>query len=414
VAARATEFDIMVVGAGMAGISCAGELAGGPRSVGVIDMYDRLPYAATARSSAFFAESYFSCVEFAALTAASRASYERPPPGFSALPLLAPRGALYLAGERDIKALGTLCLALGRSVARIDILDRAETLALVPILRPDYPVLAAFEPNACDIDVDAVYQGYARLARRRGATIVPGAELVAACWGGRRWSIETTAGRFAAEIIVNASGAWADLVAQNCRGEGAAGAPLGLRPLRRSVCLVRPELPAVDAIADDMPFVITAGEDCYFRYGGGRFLVSPANESPTVPRDEQPEAEEIACGIERFTEMTSVTLRPSLDRAWAGIRTFAPDRKPVIGFDERLPNFFWLAGQGGFGIQTAPAAARLAAALVEGRAVPPDIAAAGLNVAGVAPRRLRHSDSYHHRSEGADLGQEGIAAEGAA
>ncbi len=354
----------------------------------MLDMYNQLPYGATGRSAALFAESYFSCEEFAALTSASRAFFEAPPPGFAETPILSPRGALYVAGLRDIKAMGALCFKVRATDARIELLDRAEALSLVPILRPDYPVLSLFEPNSRDIDVDVFYQGYSRRATSAGATIVPSAELNAAVWNGRRWSIDTAGGHFSAEIIVNAAGAWADIVWGRCREGTDAAPPLGLRPMRRSVCYVRPEQPASDAIAEDMPFVITAGEDGYFRYGRGRFLISPADESPTVPRDEQPEAEDIAMGIERFNEMTTVTLRRNLDRAWAGIRTFAPDRKPVIGYDQRLPNFFWLAGQGGFGIQTAPAAARLASSLVQNRGIPPDLSAAGLSIDGMSPRRL--------------------------
>jgi D-arginine dehydrogenase len=300
-----------------AGVSCAAELAHSGKSVAVLDMYDQLLYGA-----ALFAESYFSGEEFAALTSASRAFFEAPPPGFAETPILSPRGALYVAGLRDIKAMGALSFKVRATDARIELLDRAEALSLVPILRPDYPVLSLFEPNSRDIDVDVFYQGYSRRATSAGAMMVPGAELNAALWNGRRWSIETAGGHFSAEIIVNAAGAWADIVYGRCREGTDAAPPLGLRPMRRSVCYVRPEGSASDAIAEDMPFVITAGEDGYFRYGRGRFLISPADESPTVPR-EQPKAEDIALGIKRFNEMTTATLRRNLDRARAGIRTFA-------------------------------------------------------------------------------------------
>jgi D-arginine dehydrogenase len=239
------------------------------------------------------------------------------------------------------------------------------------VLRADHVAGALAEPDAMDIDVESLHQGYLRLARRHGADIrldarVSGLDHGAAGWTARLGIDGEDGGVIRAPVVINAAGAWADVVA-DLAGLG----PLGLTPLKRTAFIVEAP-PGADIAA--WPSVIEIEESFYFKPEAGRLLVSPADETPAEPHDAWPEDLTVAECVERMQEAADIPVRRII-RAWAGLRTFAPDRAPVIGFDPAAPGFFWLAGQGGYGVQSSPAAARVAAALALGEALPTDIAA---------------------------------------
>jgi len=230
-----------------------------------------------------------------------------------------------------------------------------------------------------DIDVHALHQGYLRGLRERGGALTCNAEVQALSRHGGRWRVQMRAGEMAAPLIVNAAGAWADEIAR------LAGArPIGLLPKRRTAITF--DLPQGAAVAG-WPAVIDVDEQWYFKPDAGRLLASPADETPSAPCDAQPDEYDVALLVDRLTRVTTLQV-PRIRARWAGLRSFVADRTIVAGFDAQIEGFFWLAGQGGYGIQTAPAVARLAAALVAGRAMPPDIAELGVDAAALSPERL--------------------------
>ena len=254
----------------------------------------------------------------------------------------------------------------------------AEVLARVPLLRRDYVGAGAFEPGAMDIDVHALHDGYLRGAKARGAAIVTGAGLAGLARGGTGWTVRSGAGTWTAGTVVNAAGAWADQVAALARA-----APCGLQPMRRTAVTV--DLPdGMDASA--WPIVIDVDEEFYFKPEGGRLLLSPADETPMPPCDVQPDEWDIAVCVDRVQRAADLPVRRVV-HSWAGLRSFVADRTPVVGWDPGVPGFFWLAGQGGYGIQTAPAMGRLAAALLARTGVPADLADRGVDAAALAPGR---------------------------
>ena len=373
---------IVVVGMGIAGVSVGMELAAAGEDVLVLEQDRLFPTGATARSAALFATSYFSSPEFAILTQASRAAYEEPAPDFTDVPLVMPRGAVYFAGQADAAELAERCFDLSRSNVNVEVLKPHEVLVHLPILKWRSVLFGVYEPDARDMDVNAIYQAYLRRGRNLGLEVLADAELFAATWNGLSWRIETRAGVVLADILVNAAGAWGDVVAKRC-----GVTPKGLQPLRRTAMVVPAGADDAARLPDDMPFFFTAAEDFYARYARGQFLISPSDATPSDPCDAQPEEEDVARAISRFHELTNVTLdrRP---RPWAGLRTFAPDKRPVIGFENDEVRFAWFCGQGGYGIQTAPAAARLAASLILSRGIPEDLRLLGLKSDRVSPCRF--------------------------
>ena len=373
------EFDLIIVGAGIAGASLAYRVAG-RRSVLLLEREAQPGYHSTGRSAAMFMESY-GPPAVRALTRASRAFYEQPPAGFAEVPLLAPRGALYLAVHGQEALLRETVEALAASGTPLELLDAGATLARVGCLRPELVHGAVLERDAQDIDVHALHQGFLRGFRAQGGELRSGAALVKARRVGQRWELQLSDGEgVAAREVVNAAGAWADEVAAPC-----GALPIGLVPRRRSAfTFAAPE--GVDV--SGWPAVIGVDESCYFKPDAGRLLGSPANADPTVPHDVVPEELDIALGIHRIEALTTLTIRRPAS-TWAGLRSFAPDGEMVIGHDDRCPGFFWLAGQGGYGIQSAAGAAALAASLLCGEPLPPSLAAHGVDPQSLAPRRLR-------------------------
>jgi D-arginine dehydrogenase len=345
-------FDIAIVGAGMAGASLAAELCA-HASVVLIEAEDQPGYHATGRSAAFWTESYGGPV-IQPLTAASGSALQAG--GF-----LSPRGALTIGRQGQgarVEDFARRFEALGVAVER---LGRTDLEARVPGLRADW-VHGALEPSCADIDVGGLHQHFLAQARRGGAQVRTRSRLVAAHREVGGWRVELAGGaRFGCEILVNAAGAWADAVAAM-----AGVRPLGIAPLRRTIA----QLSVSPGAPPDLPLVLDIGERFYFRPDAGGVWLSPHDETPSEPCDAAPDELDVALAIDRFEQVVEWRIERVTHR-WAGLRSFAPDRLPVFGFDPRQPGFFWFAGQGGFGIQTAPAAAATGAALLLGRGEPP-------------------------------------------
>jgi D-arginine dehydrogenase len=370
--------DVIVVGAGMAGAAVAAHLAAG-RKVVLLERESQPGYHSTGRSAALFTETYGNRA-IRVLTSASRAFYEAWADGFAEHPILKPRGSLMFAmpgQESELEAAWTDLSALDRRVRR---LDAAEVRDIVPVLRPDHVLGAVYEPDAMDIDVHELHQGYLRLLRRSGGRIVIDAEVLQLSRSTGVWTVGTKAGEFTAPVVVNAAGAWCDVVA------GLAGLPpIGLVPKRRTALTIAP--PAdIDTTA--WPMTGDIGEGFYFKSDAGRLLVSPADETPIEPCDVQPDELDVATAIDRLMQATTIEVT-RVERKWAGLRSFVADKTTVCGFDPLADGFFWLAGQGGYGIQTAEAMAGCAVALIDGGALPADIVAKGLDAAVLSPARLR-------------------------
>ncbi|MCC7426996.1 MAG: FAD-binding oxidoreductase [Alphaproteobacteria bacterium] len=346
--------DVIVVGAGIAGASAAAEIAAHRRVV-VLEAEERPGVHSTGRSAALWILNY-GPADVRALSAASRPFLEGPPQGFAAHALVAPRAVLFVAPEGQEAALAAM-MAEGQGLEE---LSPAAARALVPVLRADYARAAAIERDGLDLDVAAIHQGYLRLLRTRGGEVRLDARAGRVARTGGLWQVDLGGGEvLAAPVLVNAAGAWGDELA-----EAAGVAPIGLRPLRRTACIV--DGPAIDGFPG-WPLMGDAAHSWYCRpEARTKLLVSPADETPSAPCDAQPEEIDVALGIDRMQVALDIPVR-RVEHRWAGLRTFTPDGSLAIGWDAKAEGFFWLAGQGGYGIQTAPAAARLAASLVLGR-----------------------------------------------
>ncbi len=374
-------FDHVVIGAGIAGASIAYQLSlGGRDRVLVLEREPQPGYHSTGRSAAMFIETY-GTPTIRALTRASRAFYEHPPEGFSEHPLLTSRGALYVAraGQQDL--LESAWRELSHNAPRTRRVRPDEALALVPMLRAPGLLGAILEEDAQDIDVHALHQGYLRGLRRAGGVLRTEAELAGAERSGDVWVVALADGRTVrARTVINAAGAWADVVATRCGVR-----PVGLEPRRRSAFLF--------AAPDGMdctrwPAVVGIDESYYFKPDATLLLGSPANADLVSPHDVVPEDLDIALGIHRIQEVTTLTIRRPR-RTWAGLRSFVRDGEFAMGWDDAGDGFFWLAAQGGYGIQTAAAAGELAAALVRGETVPAGSTRQGVEPGLMAPTRLR-------------------------
>ncbi|PMQ10085.1 FAD-binding oxidoreductase [Janthinobacterium sp. AD80] len=374
-----THYDVAVIGGGMAGAALAANLAG-ELKVLVLERESQPGYHATGRSAALFSAIYGSAA-IRALSRASRAFLFDPPAGFCETPLLTPRGVLYIAHAGQVAALQAFA-ALPDVAAGTRMVSVEQAMQLSPCLRPGYLAAALYEQDACDMDVHALHQGYLRALRTQGGRVLCDASVSALRRADAAWHITTGAGTFSASTIVNAAGAWVDEVAQL-----AGAAPIGIMPLKRSACIA--ELPqgiTANLHPEHWPLTIDIGEGFYFKPDAGCLLISPADETPSAPCDAWAEDIDIAIAIERIAEASTLEIR-RVKNSWAGLRSFVADRNPVVGFDAQLPGFFWLAALGGYGIQTAPAVGRLAAALLHGKPVPDDMLAFGLDVAQLAPQR---------------------------
>ncbi|MCD2181299.1 NAD(P)/FAD-dependent oxidoreductase [Rhizobium sp. GN54] len=369
--------DVAIIGGGIAGLSLASFLAP-HRSVAVLEREAANGYHSTGRSAAEFTLRD-NAPPVNALARVSHAFMAEPPEGFATVPLLTPRGSLWIGTTGKEDAVERARLAAEDAGVAVVPLTIEEAVRRVPFLDPAYLGAAYFDPDYWDIDVDQLLQGYARSARRAGAVLLSGAELLNARHDGRRWSLETSAGAITADLVVNAAGGWADTVAALCGVK-----PAGIVPHRRTAVTV--ELPAgIDAGA--LPEINEIDDTYYFKPDAGRLLVSPADETPCEPADVQPEELDVAYAAHYLEEATTLTVG-RIASSWAGLRSFAADRLPVIGPARDNATFFWLAGQGGFGILTSPAIGQLAAGLIAGLPLPDAFAQEGIDPAVFSPRRL--------------------------
>jgi D-arginine dehydrogenase len=369
--------DFVVIGAGIAGASVAYELSHHAKVV-VLEREAQAGYHATGRSAALFSEIYGNAV-IRALSRAGRAFLFDPPAGFTDGPLLAPRGVLYISAQEQRSRFDAFRGA--PDVARdTRELNTAQALELVPILRQTSAAHCAHEPAAMDVEAASLHQGYLKGAKALGCRVLTNCEIVRIERTQGTWIVTTAAESVRAPVLVNAAGAWADELAHL-----AGVAPIGIEPLRRTACLVQP--PAGFAV-DRWPMVMDVDEQFYFKPDAGKLLVSPADETPSRPCDAQPEDLDVAIAVDRFEQATTASVS-RVTHSWAGLRTFVADRTPVAGFEPAREGFFWLAGQGGYGIQTAPGLSRLAAALARGEGPPDDILVHGVSVEALSPARLR-------------------------
>lgn len=369
-------FDFVVIGAGMAGASAAYELAA-EGSVLLLEREDQPGYHTTGRSAALYAETYGN-ETVRALTTGGKPFYLDPPAGFADHPLLRPRGVVLVARADQESTLHRLLKDVAGLRGNIGWLDVATLRDMVPVMRPGYVACAVYDPDAMDIDVHALHHGYLRGLKARGGLLTTGADVQALSRRHGIWRVECRGSTFEGRVLVNAGGAWADEIG------GLAGArKIGLVPKRRTAILFQPP---VGVTVDRWPTVIDADEQFYFRPDAGKIMASPADETPMPPCDVQPEDLDIAILLDRLEKAVELPVR-RIDHRWAGLRSFVHDKTPVVGFDPEVDDFFWLAGQGGYGIQTAPGIAKLVGALARRAPVPADLAALGVREAALTPAR---------------------------
>ncbi len=370
--------DFIVIGAGIAGASLAYELAPHGR-VTLLERESQPGYHTTSRSAALYSETYGNTT-MRALTRAGRGFFLNPPSGFVAGPILTPRGTLVVGTAAQRQALERSVAELAGTVPGLELWSGAQVLARVPVYTPEQVAGGAvWEPYAMDIDVHALHQGYLRGARARGGALHCNAEVLGLARSAGRWQVSTSAGEFNAPVLVNAAGAWADEVAR------LAGARLlGVQPLRRTVITF--DAPR-GAVTKDWPAVIDVDETYYFKPEAGRLLASLADETPSPPCDAQPDEYDIALLVDRVSRATTLEIHKIYSK-WAGLRSFVADRTLVAGYDPLIEGFFWLAAQGGYGIQTSSGVSRASAALVLGRGLPADLCDLGLQAQDLSPTRL--------------------------
>ena len=372
------EADFLIVGGGIAGASAGAWLAREGRAL-ILERESQPGYHTTGRSAALYTEHYGNA-PVRALTRASGRFLKEPPARFAEHPILSHRRMLFIARPDQMSRLDAAEEEMRAGGGTPRRLEWSEARSLVPILAPGYGAGALLDPQAMDIDVHALLQGYLRAFRSAGGALVADAEVIGLERAGGVWHARTREAIFAAPVLINAAGAWADAIA------GLAGLPpLGIAPLRRSMVTIDAP-PGIDVAA--WPMFNDVEEQFYVKPDAGRLLLSPAEETPSPACDAQPEDLDLALAVDRLERATTLKVTRLLGR-WAGLRCFAPDRTPVVGFDPLAEGFFWLAVQGGYGIQTSPALGSLTAALVRGRSMPAEVTAEGVAEAELAPARFR-------------------------
>jgi D-arginine dehydrogenase len=369
--------DFLVVGGGIAAASVGYWLAPQGRVI-LLERESQPGYHSTGRSAALFMESY-GTPQVRALTLASRAFFEAAPGGFSEHPVLSPRGAMMVAEHGQEEALAEHWDVLRAMAPHSRLLDAHGACEITPVLRREKLAGAVYEPDAADMDVHAIHQGFLRGIRRAGGRVVTDAEVTALRREGAVWRATAGGATYEAPVVLNAAGAWAGVV-----GRMAGAMDIGLQPRRRSAFIFAPP-PGCDVSAWPLTGGVT--EDWYMKPDAGMLLGSPANVDPVPPHDVQAEELDVALAIDRIQQVTTLTIRRPT-RVWAGLRSFVPDGDLVGGWDPQVPGFFWVAAQGGYGIQTSPAMGEACAALALGQPMPAHIAARGLTAAMLGPGRL--------------------------
>jgi D-arginine dehydrogenase len=372
--------DWLIVGGGIAGASVGHFLAPHGR-VALLEREPHPGYHSTGRSAALWWAGY-GTAQVRALTAATRPFLERPPAGFADTPLVSPREVMIVAAADRLDALQALHDEIRGTAPALHRIDGNAARQRVPVLRPEAAAAALLEPEAFDIDVHALHQGFLRSMRRAGAEVIASAEALSISREPGGWRVRTPQGGWLATVLVNAAGAWCDELAQR-----AGVAPIGLVPKRRSAfTFAAPE----GLETARWPMFLDVDETFYVRPDAGVLLGSPANADPTFPQDVQPEELDIALAIDRIEAACTLSIRRPI-RTWAGLRSFVDDGDLVGGWDPAAPDYFWVAAQGGYGIQTSAAMGEACAALLRRRALPAQIADAGIDEAMLSPARLRRA-----------------------
>ncbi|UVJ44904.1 FAD-binding oxidoreductase [Pseudomonas sp. LS1212] len=373
--------DYIIIGGGIAGASTGFWLSQQARVI-VLERESHPGYHSTGRSAALYTAAY-GTPQVRALTLASRAFFDAPPSGFAEHPLLTPRGEMTVDFTGDPEELQRQYQSAKASVPEMELLSAAEACARLPILRAEKVHGALYDPSASDIDTDALHQGYLRGIRRNQGQIHTDSEVVRLERTAEGlWQVHTATASYSAPVLINAAGAWADTI-----GALAGAAPLGLQPKRRAAFIFAPP-EGLDI--HHWPMLVSLDESFYMKPDAGMFLGSPANADPVDPHDVQPEELDIAMGIYQIEEATTLSIRrPS--RTWAGLRSFVSDGDLISGFDPKVPGLYWVAAQGGYGIQTSAAMGQASAALVQGQPLPEHLRSFGLSAEMLSPRRLEQS-----------------------
>lgn len=372
-----TEVDFLIIGGGIAGAS-TGYFLSRHGKVAVLERESHAGYHSTGRSAALYTVAY-GTPQVRALTAASRAFFDNPPEGFVEHPILTPRGEMTVDFEGNPEELQRQYQSALASVPEMRLLDADEACAIVPVLRREKVHGAMLDPSAADIDTDGLLQGYLRGIRRNGGSVQLDSEALEIKRIDSAWEVRCAQQTYRAPVLVNAAGSWSDKIA-----ELAGATPLGLTPKRRAAFLFSPP-EGVDSHA--WPVLVSLDESFYFKPDAGMLLGSPANADPVEPHDVQPEELDIALGIYQIEEHTTLSIRrPS--HTWAGLRSFFADGDLVSGYDPATPGLYWVAGQGGYGIQTSAAMGEASAALIRREALPEHLARHGLSAEMLSPARL--------------------------
>jgi D-arginine dehydrogenase len=367
--------DIAVIGGGMAGASVAAHLAEFAK-VRLLEMEHQPGYHSTGRSAALYSETYGNDA-IRALTSASRRFFYAPPASFCSVPLVKPRSVLVVARSGQRESLQAFFDS--EESGRLEWKSADEAVELCPVLRKDGLIGAVLDRHSADIEVHELHQGYLRLLKSRGGMVSTAAQVTALERYDAGWEVTTLHQTLRAGIIVNAAGAWAGRIA-----DMAGARPVGLQPLRRTACLLDA---APGSQSDDWPMLLDVDEQFYLKPDAGKLLLSPADETPAEPGDAQPDEMDVAIAVDRLEQATTLIVTRVV-RKWAGLRSFVSDRTPVVGYDGRQRGFFWLAALGGYGIQTAPALSRMAAAQVLERPIDEHLLSFGLEPKELSPQRL--------------------------
>ena len=378
----ARQFDVAIIGGGIAGAGLSYFLGQGQRAV-LLEQESALGTHTTGRSAALYTQAYGNA-EIRALTVASKTFFDAPPAGFASYPLLTPRGVLLIGRTDQREAVQREVAAARLLTPRARLVSGSEAVALSPALKADYIDTACYDPDAMDIDVDAMMQGYLAGARQNGVEVWLDAPVRGLAQLNSGWRLETAKGPIDADIIVNASGAWASAIAIM-----AGARAIKITPKKRTAFLVTaPEIPGFASSAA----TIDVDEQFYFKPDAGLALLSPADETPIEPHDAFAEEIEIAIGADRVQAAANIPIN-HINHSRAGLRCFTNDKTPVVGFDDDAPGFFWLAGQGGYGIQTSPAMSMIAAALINGKKAPEQLQDREGHLMALSPARFIANES---------------------
>jgi len=369
--------DVIIVGGGIAGATAAFHVSEAGQTVLLLEQEAELAHHTTSRSAAIYVE-HEGGPTAQRLSAASRSFLEHPPVEIDS-DLMTPCGSMTVGTDADVDRLLEEAAEAKIITPTIEVLRGSAVTDLCPVLRPERATVGVFEPGSKTVDVMALHQLYLRGAKARGLTVHRSARVEALTRSDGTWVARTRAGDFSAPVVVNAAGAWGDVV-----GALAGAEPIGLAPKRRTAFTT-----GINQDPTPWPFIYngTPGESCYFKpEAGNQLLCSLADEGPSEPTDARPEEIDIALAIDRINTLTTLNIR-SVRTTWAGLRTFAPDRNQVLGWDDKVDGFCWMVGQGGTGITTSPAAGAMIAAIVTDTAVPENLSTLGLTKATLAPRR---------------------------